>query len=293
MWSTIGRPEIVRVTKKTAEEISSLPGILGDRPLSEHRCEALRKELEEERAITFQWATVDVDGKAYRVNGQHSSHVLATLNGSMPCCYASITRFKADSLTDAAGLWSCFDARLSVRTSKDIYYTHAMTVPSLVKEVRANDLNAITRGLSLNLWEAGLNHKTATERAGLLLVHPNFVLFYEKLVRGVEYKQGALLARGPVAGAMARTFFKTQKEAGEFWTMVRDGSGSKPSCPSRKLRDYLLQISVSRGRGRLTGRRSANEFEIMAKCVTAWNAWRRGETTNLQYYKEKPIPKAL
>jgi hypothetical protein len=37
----------------------------------------------------------------------------------------------------------------------------------------------------------------------------------------------------------------------------------------------------------------AGRREMMAKCIHAWNAWRRDERTALKYFKDAPIPKAF
>lgn len=72
---------------------------------------------------------------------------------------------------------------------------------------------------------------------------------------------------------------------------VRDGEGLKRSMPAFRLREYLLTVNVgSKGRAY---KRLVTSREMLAKSITAWNAYRRGESTELKYYNEKPIPKAV
>jgi hypothetical protein len=88
---------------------------------------------------------------------------------------------------------------------------------------------------------------------------------------------------------MFATWQKAKQAATDFWTSVRDETGPSPTTPDRRLARYLLTVGLDRGKGAL-GVRKAQPREFYVKCLHAWNAWRKQETTNLNYYADKPVP---
>jgi len=101
-----------------------------------------------------------------------------------------------------------------------------------------------------------------------------------------------ILRRKPVAAAMFKTWKKHRQQSEEFWNAVRDASDPSNKAPSRVLNKYLLTIGVRTGRGMMRAR-TAPPREIMVKSVQAWCAYRRGETTNLNYYPDARTPAAV
>jgi hypothetical protein len=103
------------------------------------------------------------------------------------------------------------------------------------------------------------------------------------------------LYRGPVVAAMIVTFKKCSADAEVFWEEVRDGENLKGSSPSLKLRNYLLSTTISFGRGvNAPSLNAAVSFrEMYSKCIIVWNAYRRGDSTQLKFYADKEIPKAV
>jgi hypothetical protein len=92
-----------------------------------------------------------------------------------------------------------------------------------------------------------------------------------------------------VVAAMFSTYTRDQMAAGTFWTAIRDETGVHPGTPDRKLARYLMTTVLDAGDTRKT---KVDQREMMVKCLHAWNAWRRGETTNLNYFPNKPLPTA-
>jgi hypothetical protein len=79
-----------------------------------------------------------------------------------------------------------------------------------------------------------------------------------------------------------------------FWKQVRDGEGLTRSMPSHKFREYLMTHNYGVGRGTQGAPGHVVSFhEMVSKGVTAWNAFRKGKTTDLKYFPGKPIPEAL
>lgn len=291
MWHKIGDTEVIRrITRKIAEDHSVLPELPRGRALREERIDALVEDLKKGEVVTFRWATVDVGGVVYRIQGKHSSKALMDYGDKIPPCDATMERYKADDMASAVRLWGKYDTKVSAHTSNEMYLHTAASLSSIAG-LPARMISLAAKGLSMDLWERAAPKHTDQDRAQLLLAHPNFVLFIHDVFDGGN-KRHALMMRGPVTGAMARTFRKAQTESRTFWLMVRDATGSRPSCPSRRIREYLLSTSVLSGAGASTGRRAVVPEEMFCKCVTAWNAWRSAGTTDLKFYADKPWPKA-
>ena len=87
---------------------------------------------------------------------------------------------------------------------------------------------------------------------------------------------------------MYKTWQKSKSAATEFWYAVRDETGAKPDLPDRKLAKFL---SASRVSSRSTVKSvSVGSREMFVKCIHAWNAWRSGEATALNYYQSAKTP---
>lgn len=103
------------------------------------------------------------------------------------------------------------------------------------------------------------------------------------------------LRRAPVAAAMVMTWRKSQKAASEFWTAVKDGDMLAKGDPRHTLREFLLSATLHGGNARSSrdGKEAVDCRAVGAKCIHAWNAWRRGEQTNLKYYATAAFPKPV
>lgn len=105
------------------------------------------------------------------------------------------------------------------------------------------------------------------------------------------------LWRSGVVMAMIKTYHKNKKQSVRFWSDVRDGVGLDRKNPALVLRDYLKTATVHYG----MGAKKAVDFnikpvtrkEMHVKCILAWNAYRKGTTTDLKYYHNKPVPKEI
>ena len=51
----------------------------------------------------------------------------------------------------------------------------------------------------------------------------------------------------------------------------------------------MTHFSVGKGGGS-NKIKAAPDREFYVKCIHAWNAWRRNETTNLNYYADADVP---
>jgi hypothetical protein len=114
----------VPMTRALANEIATLPHVLGERPLKPKRTAYLLQQL---RTGLFHGPTWSVGrerstGKRYRINGQHSSRMLGTLSDTeFPMdLMATVQTFDFDSLeVDAYPMFDGFDSPPSTRTNTE------------------------------------------------------------------------------------------------------------------------------------------------------------------------------
>lgn len=306
-WKLIGKPSTQRVTKKLATTYAEMDPAPHDRPLSERRLQVYTRQFKDGlfRPCTWASAICKETGGVYRVNGKHTSTLLSGLD-QLPEYYVTIEEYECDTLEDVAKLYATFDSNLQSRTARDIYLSFAATVTEL-NDLPANVIVLAVTGMSVSKGKTYLNPAGTTttrgqpaDRAEVLLDHPEFVLWLHSVLsagpdnpRGRDGRsQSKHMQRAPVVGAMFDSWNKAKTAATEFWSAVRDESGDSPQKPDRKLARYLLTAGVDMGAGVRSRLRTVTPREMYVKCLHAWNAWRKGETTNLNYYADKEVPTA-
>jgi hypothetical protein len=306
-WSLIDRPKTMKINKTLAEKYAEMEPAPHDRPLSERRLQIYERLFREGqfRPVTWASAYCKETGGLYRVNGKHTSILLANMT-DLPEFYVTVESYECDTLADVAALYATFDSRTQSRTAQDIYRSFAGTSSKLAS-ISSRVISCCASGF--NMWEnrSGYEvkyHGDAVEKAERLLEHEEVVVWVNDLLSCEREKMGGActkigrleskhLARAPVVGAMFGTYLKYLKGATEFWTLVRDESGPINTTPDRKLARYLHQINVKSG-GVILGANPkgtrAEPREVIVKCIHAWNAWRGDQSTELRYYPNADIP---
>lgn len=291
-WKMIGEPKTRKLTRGLAEEFSGMAPAPHDRPLNASRCAIIKRALDMGRFRTCEWAKAycEETKQTYRINGKHGSTVLAQMNGDFPkgICVV-VEEYECPTLQDVADLYCTFDTRSSARSTGDINLIYSACAAEL-QEVNRLDINLAVAGMSYGIWEEAYRQRPPEERAQLSIANPDFVLWLVEILTGGGEKGNKPIRRAPVVGAMFRTWKKSKQAATEFWTAVRDESGSKPDCADRKLAKFLVT-------SRLTTKptstaKPASQRETFVKCIHAWNAWRSGESTNLNYHASSKSPAA-
>lgn len=297
-WKLIGSPRSGPATRKVAQEFSSMDPAPHDRGLKERRLQVYERLMREGkfRPVTWGAAYCKQTGGTYRVNGNHTSTLLATLD-PMPNLFITVERYECDTLDDVAHLYATFDSGMQSRTASDINQSFAGCVKELA-EVSSRIINLAVAGMAYAILGStgSKNREQPPERAERLLEHPEFVLWLAELLPGSTAQGGPRpgpnkhLKRGAVCAAMFATFQKSMPQATKFWAEVRDETAPTPEEPSRKLAKYLVvNFSAVGASNRKPGWRVADR-EVYVKCLHAWNAWRKGETTNLNYHPKAALP---
>lgn len=300
-WKLKNYPKTQRITKKLAKEWAELEPVGVDRPLSETRLQVYRKMLAEGGFRPVNWAKVYINelGAWYRVNGKHTSNLFM---GADPPdgteLYAVIEEYECDTVEEAANLYATFDSRVQSRNSTDINRQFASVIPEL-KDFDTKLINLLVSSLAFdpsNPGGGGGQGRTVAEKAEALFDNvPKCLWVVETLgkrtVSGPADKF-SYLWRVPVVAAMMRTWDKNRAEATTFWQAVRDETGAKPELPDRKLAKWLssMRLQGASGASGLPRRFKTLPREFYVKCITAWNAWRAGEKTELKYYAGAKVP---
>lgn len=295
-YELVGSVKVLVLTKEIAIEFRDMDGVPSDRDLSILRMEAYRKIAEAGMFRPLQWATAYCveTGGTYRVNGKHTSTLFSQDGVKIPKgLVAIVEHFKCDTLEDLAKLYSTYDSRLVTRTTNDINKSFAAIDEDLA-DLPVAIVSLCVTGIAYSKYGSGYASKPAAERAECLFDPRNkqFVRWVAEMVVGHDSRH---IKRGPVVAAMYETWVKSHRAAQEFWLAVRDHSGASPSLPDRKLGKYLLTRTVNTGNGgrKHMGNSAASPREINAKCIHAWNAWRKGTTTDLKYHAQAKIPSVV
>lgn len=255
------------LTPELATEFSQMPASVTERDLDPKRCKFLKDTILHGVAIPFMWARAKVlaDGTTYRVNGHHSSNVLAEMNGTMPKgLIAHIDDFEVPDVTRLAELFRQFDSRRSARSVGDIAGAYQMIMPNL----RAVSRMAGRRAIEGAAWYEGRVFGADVPKGDDV-----FVMFHDARYHDFIQFVGRIYSKKtpefttPVIGAMFATFDHAPDQAEAFWLAVsRQGGGNDEKHPATVLDAWLLSAKEAKEK--------PSAMETFRACVVAWNAFR-------------------
>ncbi len=288
MFKLIKR-EIRKIDSKAAVEFLKM-NTLGDiqRPIRDKHVATLKEAIESGLFLTAEIgiASLNYDGNQRKlVNGQHTCTAVSQTSKHIS---ALVEYFDVYEPEDLALLYRQFDAHAS-RSLSDI----------LRPEASALGISWSPKVVNLTVQAACLKEGKATvpksQKVELLKKYLQFGKFLNSLLHDKEAtsENSKIINRGAVSHAMLLSYEKAQEDSKKFWISVRDGENLKRDDPAYKLRNYLMQTGVNYGRGAACGLRSATYHEITSKSISAWNAFRRNERTDLKYFRDKSIPRAI
>lgn len=292
-WKLTNAPKTHKATRKLAEKFATMDAAPKDRPLSEKRLQVYQQILNrgEFRPVTWASAYCPETGATYRVNGKHTSILLSRAD-PVPDLFVTVEEYECETLEDVARLYSTFDSKMQSRTANDIYRSFASCVPEL-SEVPHRVISLTIGGIAYSeRQDTYATNSTAAERAEAILEHHDFALWVHNTISGSVEKVRHLY-RLAVFAAMFSTYQKSHQAATDFWKSVAEESDPKADMPTRKLSRFLLTHFSSKGGNhvdRVSRRYRVGDREVFVKCLHAWNAWRKNEPTNLQYYAEAGVP---
>jgi hypothetical protein len=287
MYQLISR-KIKAITPDVAETILAANVYDGQRAIKKNHIKVLVDAIENglftvgHIAIAHQgWN----GGDAMLANGQHTC--TAVINTGLTI-NAVVDEYNCKTPEDFALLYRQFDNNAS-RTLDEITLPEAR---ALNLDWNKQVIKAVMVGISMLENNPGAHKNTKVESLKKYIDEGNFVNDILSCVKSTESKH---IRRGAVVAAMIVTFRKNHGDAETFWEEVRDGENLKGSSASLKLRNYLLSTNTKHGRGvnAPSLNAAASNKELYAKCIIAWNAYRRGDSTQLKFYANKETPKPV
>jgi len=280
------------VTPKLATRILTIPLFDPQRPLRSKWVTELANIVREDLFLKGEIAVVDLvyeNHKEVIMNGQHQLNAVIVANKSIKVDYDT---FKCDEPEDASLLYSQFD-------------NHApRSLANIVKaQCYALKLDWPLKCGSLLVGAAAIKEQKvwAPKYQRMELVEPYLKqgqFLYDLIFASADglnaTKDFAHLRRLPVVYVILLAWEKSQSDTRLFFKQVRDGEGLNRKMPAFKLRNYLMTHNYNRGKGTQGLPSKVITFHEMAsKSITAWNAFRKGLTTDLKYYPYRSIPKVV
>jgi hypothetical protein len=277
---------IIKVGPKQAEKLLEHNILHIQRPIRQLHVDELSTLMSEGLFLTGDIALAKLEyngGQTILVNGQHQCRAIIDSEQSVDVHFA---KYSVDDPFELSTLYRQFDNH-AARSLAD----------SIRPEAYALEIKWPTRLTSLVVSAAKyregqpkMKKQNAVTLLGPYRAHGDFIC---SIMAPDGTLQVGHLLRAIVVCAMMVTWEKNRQDAYEFWTQVQNGENLKKHMPSYQLREFLKSINVNFGQGTRGYKRIAPDHEIMSRCITAWNAYRKNTPTKLQYYSEKPIPKAI
>jgi len=295
VWKQIEKPRTVLASRALVNEFVNMEPAPYDRPLSEKRLQVYERILSSNEFRTVTWASCVCleTGNTYRVNGKHTATLLSKRD-PLPEFHITVERYQADTLHDVANLYNTFDSNLASRTVSDINAAFAATIPEL-RNVAHRTVNLIVSAASFLKWsESEIKRVPPAERAEELLEWTDFAQWLTDIMPlggGGSIGIARQLFRSSVFAAMMSTYRKAPRLALEFWLQVRDETNADRDNATRVLARFLIHSAMASGKT-ISGRdkKIVTPREMYAKCIHAYNAWRRDEVTRLNYYPDADLP---
>lgn len=223
------------------------------------------------------------------VNGYHQ--IPASIKGNVSF-FANVEEFDCDTEADVGLLYDQYDVH-RFKSLRDMLKVE-MGILKLNWPVKFVELLVVGAAK-----KEGIEGNKKEERKKLLRKYLPEGRQLLHLIMGfpmpVEMSRTRHLMRGPVFDAMLRTLEKNEGDFRRFWVAVRDGENLTREMPEYKIREFLRSATFYKGRTSMLGPGAniTSGHEMTYRCIIAWNAFRRGRSTNLAYRRGKPIPDAV
>lgn len=262
------KSEVAPLTAELADQFHTMRASPTERELSGKRVDHLRDKILAGNAVTFHWASALLNGEEVRMNGNHSSGALCSLNGSFPeGLMVNRETYEVSCEEGLALLFRQFDDRKSGRTPADVsgayqgLYEPLHDVPRGVAKLGMEAITwherhvmggPVPRGDDIYAWFANTNHHAYLRWLGDTLT-----------IKTPE------MARAPVCAAMYATFEVNESAARDFWPSVaRGGVEFEEYAPATVLDAWLKEQKDPKCKFQ------AKPLQLYQGCIYAWTAYR-------------------
>lgn len=279
----------IDLTPDVVHEFRTLPPSPTDRARSEGRVKHLREKADNGLLTSFFWAIGILNGKRFRLNGQHSSEMLDGMitDGKFPAgLKVHFDEYDLDDLDAAARLFRQFDDRRSGRSPADVSGVYQ----TFHNQLAGVPLNIGKLGVEAISWFRqfieGLPVSRGDDRYTLFgddEIHPFLTWIGEMFAVRKRHKE---MVKMHVVAAMYGSFIANPEAAREFWTEVqRGGNETNETAPTTLLSAWLTAAHENRDRDIKGG-------NIYQACVYAWNAFRENRAiTTVRFDAKKSFYK--
>jgi hypothetical protein len=262
--------EILPLTKTMATDFATMPAWRGERPLNERRLNYLLSELTSQHFFTPRWAVAKLGDKTIRVNGQHSSTMLARLDDFPEAMSAIVDTYEVENEHELGGLFTKFDNPESTRRTREAL---SALLPEALAKLSRTTAERIAAGMfyGLTKFEGG-SARGVHVLGAAVQASPPFAIWIQDHVRS----RG--LGRTAVIAAAFMTWKVDPESCKKFWALVDAEENPVPSHPTRALARAIREAD--------RGRTSVQSMKALcAKSVQAWNFWRRGQSVQKLNYR--------
>ena len=276
-WNECGKPKDIDLTPLKAKKFLDVNKLPSQRPVSDRWVNTL---LEEYNAGRFNRADVTfaIDKETshvYLINGQHTCHLAADHNVTIPI---RMRDFECDDMTSVTQLYGTIDCGRG-RTQSDVLRARMSELPSPLCDY---PMELLGRALIALIYLGDRRDKppvfttantmTKAAKVDYLIAHKDDVI----RIRDLWTSQTSRLLPSPVLAAMIATFRVNAEAALEFWPQAINGIGIENKAIAA-IHTYLLTGEMI-GNRRIPG--SSMAPRTWAKIISWWNTWRTGGTRN-------------
>lgn len=263
---------VMPLTRELAERICNMEGSPTERELNPKRLAYLESKIKENGLTPFQWAIATLNGKTYRVNGQHSSDSLCKLNGEFPSgATVVLSEYEVESMEGLVYLFRQFDPKQCMRSTADVAGAYQGIEESLSDVSRRTAKIGIDGIAWYNAKIKGTKQPAGDDKYELMGRAENHA-FLHWLNEIISDKTPELKAK-PIIAAMFSTFNTNESAARDFWdTVARQtvSDGETASTSEEILDRWLVEIKNKTCK-------PLKPSVIYQGCLYAWNASREDQ----------------
>ena len=281
------KADVHDLTPEFVRDFNALEASPTEREINPARMQHLRAKAAANQLITFHWAKARLDNRWLRVNGQHSSQMLAELAEGFPTgLKVHLDEYEVSDLQSLALLFLQFDHRKSGRSAADVAGAFQ----------NVEELHDVPRPIGKVAIDGVSWYRAQIEKAPTPRGDEQYTLFHEfnlhdfvKWMGDVFSMKTPEMKRVPVVAAMYATFSVHESESRKFWESVaRGGAEYEENAPATVLDEWLKRIKMKEERDD----KRPTAAQIYQGCIYAYNAYRKGQPLkNIRYdFKTYPEP---
>jgi hypothetical protein len=267
--------EVKPLTEELAIAFRDMEPAPTEREFQPRRVAELRHRFDQGLFLPPHWATVQLGEHQMRMNGRHSSTMLASLNGSFPQnLFAHLDHYEVPDEPALAVLFRQFDARFSSRTSSDV----AGAFQGLYEPVRNTPRAAAKLAIDgIAWWRRNLEGLPVPDGDDVYSLFRETALhpFINWLGCEVLTIKTPELRAIPVVAAMYETVIAKGEAAKSFWhSVARGGDEFEEEDPTTVLDAWLKSLKEPKSVAKL----AMKPVNFYQGCLFAFTAHQDGRS---------------